>query len=40
MDLDTIAAGESVCLGEYTLAFGDRIRYDILAETGTGMTDE
>ena len=38
VDLDTIAAGESVCLGEYTLAFGDRIRYDILAETGTGMT--
>lgn len=38
VDLDTIAAGESVCLGEYTLAFGDRIRYDISAETGTGMT--
>lgn len=38
VDLDTITAGESVCLGEYTLAFGDRIRYDISAETGTGMT--
>ena len=38
VDLETITAGESVCLGEYTLAFGDRIRYDISAETGTGMT--
>ena len=37
VDLETIAAGEIICLGEYTLSLGDRIRYDIFAETGEGM---
>ncbi|MCI8692086.1 MAG: hypothetical protein HFH91_04965 [Lachnospiraceae bacterium] len=35
--LETVAAGEIVFLGEYTLSEGDEIRYDILAETGNGI---
>lgn len=35
--LKSAAAGETVFLGEYTLSEGDRICYDILAETGNKM---
>ena len=35
--LKSVAAGETVFLGEYTLSEGDRICYDILAETGNRM---
>ena len=34
VNLKTVAAGETVALGEYTLSEGDEIRYDITAETG------
>lgn len=37
VDLRAAAAGETVCLGEYALSRGDRIRYDISAETGRGI---
>lgn len=37
VDLETVAAGETVFLGEYTLSIGDNIWYDISAETGAGM---
>ncbi len=37
VDLKTVAAGESICLGEYTLSDGDKIWYDISAETGNKM---
>ena len=33
----TIAAGETIFLGEYTLSEGDKILYDISAETGNRM---
>lgn len=37
VDLKTLAAGETVFLGEYTLSLGDQICYDISAEAGKGM---
>lgn len=37
VDLKTAAAGETILLGEYTLSGGDRIWYDISAETGNRM---
>ena len=37
VDLKTVGAGKTVFLGEYTLSEGDKIRYDISAETGSGM---
>lgn len=37
VNLKTVAAGETVALGEYTLSEGDEIRYDITAETGKRM---
>ena len=37
VDLETIAAGETIFLGEYTLSGGDEILYDISAEKGTRM---
>ena len=37
VDLKTVAAGETIFLGEYTLSSGDKIGYDISAETGKGM---
>ncbi len=37
IDLKTVAAGESIYLGEFTLYNGDKIEYDILAETGNRM---
>ncbi len=33
----TVAAGQTLCLGEYVLSEGDEIGYDILAETGRRM---
>ena len=35
--LQTVAAGKTIFLGEYTLSEGDRIFYDVLAETGKGL---
>lgn len=37
VDLNAMAAGETICLGEYALSEGDEIWYDISAETGKGM---
>lgn len=37
VDLKTVAVGEAIFLGEYTLFDGDKIWYDILAETGNQM---
>ena len=37
VSLKTIADGEIVWLGEYTLSEGDRIWYNVLAETGKGL---
>ena len=37
VNYETMADGEIVWLGEYTLSEGDRIWYDILAETGNGL---
>lgn len=37
VDVKTIAAGETIFLGEYTLSEGDKIWYDIAAETGDRM---
>ena len=37
VDLKTVAAGETIFLGEYTLSAGDEILYDISAETGNRM---
>lgn len=37
VDLKTVAAGEAVFLGEYDLDEGDRIYYDISAQTGNRM---
>ncbi len=37
VSLKTMADGETVWLGEYTLSDGDRIWYDVLAETGNGL---
>lgn len=34
MDFKTVTAGEPVFLGDYTLSVGDRILYDVFAETG------
>ena len=34
---ETIESGEVIWLGEYTLCDGDKIWYDVLAETGSGM---
>ena len=38
VDIKTVASGDSIFLGEYTLSVGDRIMYDISAESGNGMT--
>ena len=38
IDFKTVEAKEAIFLGEYTLSFGDKIYYDILAETGNAMT--
>ena len=35
--LKTVSAGENISLGEYTLSEGDKIWYDIFAETGNGI---
>lgn len=37
VDLETMAEGEIVWLGEYTLSHGDRIWYAVTAETGKGL---
>jgi len=37
VNYETMADGEIVWLGEYTLSEGDRIWYDVLAETGNGL---
>lgn len=37
VDLKTVASGETIFLGEYPLTNGDKIWYDISAETGKGM---
>ncbi len=37
VDLETVVAGETIFLGEYTLSDGDTIWYDISAETGNRM---
>lgn len=37
ISLKTVAAGETIFLGEYTLSEGDQIWYDISAETGKRM---
>ncbi len=37
VDFKTVAAGETVFLGEYTLSDGDEILYDISAKTGNRM---
>ncbi len=37
IDFKTIAAGETIFLGEYTLSDGDEILYDISAKTGNRM---
>ena len=37
INLKTVADGEIVYLGEYTLSDGDRIWYNVLAETGNGL---
>ena len=37
VNLERIAAGEAVRLGEYTLSDGDKIWYDISAETGSRL---
>lgn len=37
VNLETMANGEIVWLGEYTLSDGDRIWYDVSAETGNGL---
>lgn len=37
VNYETMADGEIAWLGEYTLSEGDRIWYDILAETGNGL---
>ena len=37
VDLKNVAAGETIRIGEYTLSQGDKIWYDISAETGNGM---
>lgn len=34
VNLETVADGEVIWLGEYTLSEGDRIWYNVLAETG------
>lgn len=34
VDFKTVTAGEPVFLGDYTLSVGDRILYDVFAETG------
>ena len=34
VNFKTVRAGEVICLGEYTLSEGDKIWYDISAETG------
>lgn len=37
VNLKSVKAGEKVCLGEYTLSYGDEIWYDLNAGTGKGM---
>ncbi len=37
VDYETMADGEIIWLGEYTLSEGDRIWYYVLAETGNGL---
>ena len=37
VDFKTVAAGETIFLGEYTLSDGDEILYDISAKTGNRM---
>ena len=37
VDFKTVAAGETIFLGEYTLSEGDEILYDISAKTGNRM---
>ena len=37
VNLETMADGEVIWLGEYTLSEGDRIWYDVSAETGNGL---
>ncbi len=37
INFETIESGKVIWLGEYTLSDGDRIWYDVLAETGIGM---
>ena len=37
VNLETMTNGEIVWLGEYTLSDGDRIWYDVSAETGNGL---
>ena len=37
VNCETVAGGAIVWLGEYTLSEGDRIWYDVFAETGKGL---
>ncbi len=37
LNVKTLPAGETVCLGEYPLSEGDRIWYELAAKTGDGM---
>lgn len=37
VNYETMADGEIIWLGEYTLSKGDRIWYDVSAETGSGL---
>lgn len=37
VNYETMADGEIIWLGEYTLSEGDRIWYDVSAETGDGL---
>lgn len=37
VDFETVGAGKTVFLGEFTLSDGDTILYDVFAETGNGM---
>ena len=37
VDLETVAFGDTIKLGDYTLSDGDKIYYDISAESGNGI---
>lgn len=37
VNYETVAKGEIIWLGEYTISEGDRIQYDVFAKTGEGL---